>query len=316
MKRYQKVIRPLTALAGLTGAAVLLNRRLRETSLPPIDRVGGKRLPWTWRGYEIFVTEAGEGPPLILTHGIYAGASSFEFRKLAPLLARTHRVIAFDLLGCGLSAMPDVAYNPELYVDQITDLIAAFTKEPVTLAGSSLGGAFAIQAAARVPHRVAKLIGICPTGLGGVLDEDAGFFQRSFGTLVHAPVIGESAFNGIASNAAIRTFLRTRVYANPQAVTNEIVDHYHAAAHQPGARFVPARFLAGALNSNIARDLPFVAAPFLLLWGERASRTNPLSKASEYVRLARDARLITFPNSGLLPHEEEPEAVAEAILAF
>jgi pimeloyl-ACP methyl ester carboxylesterase len=316
MNRYKKILRPLSALAGLTGAAVLLNRRLRETSMPPHDHVGGRRLPWTWRGYEIFVTEAGEGPPLILTHGIYAGASSFEFRKLAPLLARTHRVIAFDLLGCGLSAMPDVAYSPELYVDQITDLITAFTNEPVTLAGSSLGGAFAIQTASRVPQRVAKLIGICPTGLGGVLDEDAGFFQRSFGTFVHAPVIGESAFNGIASNAAIGAFLRARVYADPRAVTKDIIDHYHAATHQPGARFVPARFLAGALHCNIARDLPFVAAPFLLLWGERASRTNPLSKASEYVRLARDARLVTFPNSGLLPHEEEPEAVAAAILEF
>jgi pimeloyl-ACP methyl ester carboxylesterase len=273
-------------------------------------------LPWTWRGYEIFVTEAGAGPPLILTHGVYAGASSFEFRKLAPLLAQTHRVIVFDLLGCGLSAMPDIAYTPELYVDQITDLIAAFTEGPVTLAGSSLGGAFAIQAAARAPQRVAKLIGICPTGLGGVLDEGAGFAQRSFGTLVRAPVLGESAFNGIASNAAIGAFLRARLYANPQAVTKEIVDHFHAVTHQPGARFVTARLLAGDLHCNIARDLPFVAAPFLLLWGERASRADPLSKASEYVRLAKDARLVTFPNSGLLPHEEEPEAVAATIQAF
>ena len=316
MKRFQKVLRPLTALAGLTGAAVLLNRRLREASMLPHDHIGGKRLPWEWRGHEIFVTETGQGPPLVLVHGIYAGASSFEFRKLAPLLAQTHRVIAFDLLGCGLSAMPDAPYSPELYVDQIVDLIAAFTEEPVTLVGSSLGAAFAIQAAARAPHRVTKLIGICPTGLGGVLDEDAGFAQRSLGELVHAPLLGESAFNCIASNAAIRRFLRTRVYANPENVTNDIVDHYYAVAHQPGARFVPARFLAGALNSNIARDLPFIAAPFLLLWGERASRANPLSKASEYVRLAKDARLVVFSHSGLLPHEEEPEAVAAAILAF
>lgn len=315
-KRFQKILRPLTALAGLAGAALLLNRRLRETSMLPHDRIGGKRLPWTWRGHDVFVTETGEGPPLFLVHGIYAGASSFEFRKLAPLLAQTHRVVAFDLLGCGLSAMPDVAYSPELYVDQIADLVAAFAQEPVVLAGSSLGAAFAIQTAARIPHRVAKLVGICPTGLGGVFDEDAGFAQRSLGELVHTPVIGESAFNGISSNASIRSFLRTRVYANPQAVTKEIVDHYHAVTHQPGARFVPARLLAGALNCNVARDLPFVAAPFLLLWGERASRANPLSKASEYVRLAKDARLVTFRQSGLLPHEEEPEAVASAIRAF
>ena len=51
------------------------------------------------------------GRLVLLVHGIYAGASSYEFRKIAPLLAKRHRVIAFDLLGCGLSEMPDLQYS-------------------------------------------------------------------------------------------------------------------------------------------------------------------------------------------------------------
>jgi pimeloyl-ACP methyl ester carboxylesterase len=316
LHRRARFLRRLTALAGVTGAAVLINRRLRETSIFPRDHIGGKRVPWTWRGHEIFVSEMGEGPPLILIHGIYAGASSFEFRALVPLLASRHRVITMDLLGCGLSAMPDITYSADLHVDQILDLITTHAHEPVTLLGSALGAAFAIRAAAHAPQRIATLIGICPTGLGGVFDEEPTLAQRSLRTLLHAPLLGESAFNGLASNAAIRTFLKTRIYAHPSAVTSDIVDHYHAITHQAGARFVPAALLGGALHCNVARDLPFVAAPFLILWGELASRMNPLNKAGEYVRLAKDARLVTFAQSGLLPHEEEPEATAAAILSF
>jgi len=310
------VLRPLTALAGLTGIAMLVNRRLRTTSDLPHDEVGGTRLHWTWRGYEIFATEMGSGPPLLFIHGLEPGASSFEFRRLMPLLARGHRVIAFDLLGCGLSAMPDITYSPDLFVDQIVDAIAEFAQEPVILIGRSLGAAFAIRAAAQAADRVARLVAICPTGLGGILDDEPNSTQRPVALFLRAPLIGETAFNGIASMSAVRRRLRTHFYAQPLSVSDDIVRHYYAVTHQPGARFVPAHLFGGLLNCDVARDLPFVAAPVLVLWGELASRADPLSKAAEYVRLAKDGRLVTFAQSGLMPHEEEPEATALAIETF
>jgi pimeloyl-ACP methyl ester carboxylesterase len=310
------VLRPLTALIGLTGAAALVNHRLRETSTLPHDCLGGVRKPWTWRGYDIFVTEAGSGPPILLVHSLYPGACSFEFRFLVPILARTHRVIAFDLLGCGLSAMPDISYSADLYVEHIVDAVKELVSEPVCIVGSSLGAAFSIQAAARAADQVRALIGICPTGLGDVLGGDPTPAQRSLAVLLRTPVVGESTFNGMASSPALRRFLRTQIYADPQSVTKDVIDHYYAVTHQPGARFVPAHYAAGLLNCNVARDLPFVAAPLLVIWGEQASRFNPLGKAGEYVRLAKDARLITILGSGLLPHEENPDASATAIESF
>ncbi len=304
------------ALAGLTGAAALVNRGLRESSGLPHDAIGGVRHRWQWRGYEIFATELGSGPLVLLVHGIYAGASSYEFRHLAPLLAKHHRVVAFDLLGCGLSEMPDLEYSTELFVEQIVDAIGEFSDGPMTLIGSSLGAAFAIRAATRAPDRVAHLVTICPTGLAGVLDADPNAAQRAVGLLVRSPLAGETAYNGLVSKASLGWFLRTQSYADPASVTPQVVDHYYAVTHQPGARFVPSYFVGGTLPCNVATDLPFVEAPILVLWGERASHTNPTKNAQEYVRLAKDAQLVTFPNSGLLPHEEEPEATAAAIEQF
>ena len=72
---------------------------------------------------------------------------------------------------------------------------------------------------------------------------------------------------------------------------------------------MPAHFVGGGLNCDVARDLPFVDAPLLVAWGERASRFSPLANAGEFLKLAQHAKLVTFPNSSLLPHEEEPEAM-------
>jgi pimeloyl-ACP methyl ester carboxylesterase len=110
--------------------------------------------------------------------------------------------------------------------------------------------------------------------------------------------------------------LAHQAYADRDRATADVVDHYYAVTHQPGARFVPAAFIGGRLNCDVARDLPFLTVPVQLLWGERASRTSPRVNADEFLRLARDGRLVTFSDSGLLPHEEEPEAVDAALEGF
>jgi pimeloyl-ACP methyl ester carboxylesterase len=311
----KRLIRPLAAGAGITGALAAINRGLRTGPLPA-NSLGGTQRRWTWRGYEIFVTEAGEGSPVMLVHGIYPGASTFEYRKLFELLAQRHRVIAFDLLGCGLSDHPNLGYSAELFTEQIVDAAAELAGAPVTIVGSMLGAAFAIRAAARARDRVHGLVAIAPAGLNGILDDEPHFARTTMTTAFRAALLGESIFNALVSRPALRWYLENRVYADAHSATKEVVDHYYAVAHQPGARFVPAYLIGGGLNCNVARDLPFVEAPLLVAWGEQASSDAPLASAGEFVKLAQRARLVTFPQSGLLPQEEEPEAMRNAIEDF
>jgi pimeloyl-ACP methyl ester carboxylesterase len=311
----KKFVRPLAAGAGVTGAIAAFNRSVSNVPLPANALHGAVRR-WDWRGHGVFATELGSGPLVILVHGVYAGASSYEFRNLFPLLAQTHRVVAFDFLGCGLSDRPNLGYSADLFTEQIIDAIAEFgPTEPVTLIGSSLGGAFVIRAAARTTRRVNALVTICPAGLGGILDRPATGAQRAVAGSIRSPFLGEALFNALGSRPSIRFFLR-QTYGDDARVMPEVVDHYYALSHQPGARFVPAHFVGGLLNCNVAQDLPFVDAPMLIAWGERASVFSPLANAGEFLKLAQHAKLVTFANSGLLPHEEEPVAMLEAIEAF
>ncbi len=299
----------------MTGALAATNRALSNAPLPT-NALGGTPRSWSWHGNEIFATEAGSGPPVLLVHGVYAGASSYEFRKLFALLARRHRVVAFDLIGCGLSDKPKLAYSAEFFVEQIADAVGELAQEPVAVVASSLGAAFAIRAATRVRDAIARLAVICPTGLGGKLDKGPKGPGPAITALFRSPILGEAAFNALASKASIRAFLTKQIYADPAHVTRDVVDHYYAVTHQPGARYVPAALVGGALDCDVARDLPFLTVPLAVLWGERASTVNPRSNADEFLRLTRDARLATFAHSGLLPHEEEPEAVDDELASF
>jgi pimeloyl-ACP methyl ester carboxylesterase len=163
---------------------------------------------------------------------------------------------------------------------------------------------------------VKHLVAICPTGLGGVLDEPATGAQRAVAAVFRSPLLGEGLWNALASRPSLRWFLVNQSYADKASVTPEIVDHYYAVTHQPGARYVAAHFVGGLLNCNVARDLPFVEAPTLICWGEKAPWISKLEQAGEFMKLGQDIKLATFPTSGLLPHEEEPEATATAIMSF
>jgi pimeloyl-ACP methyl ester carboxylesterase len=272
-------------------------------------------VPWRWRGHDIFATQDGSGPLVLLVHGIYAGSSSYEYRKLFPLLARNYRVVAIDLLGCGLSDRPNLAYSAQLYVDQIADAIEFFGPGAAALVGSSMGAAFSTLAAARLGRQVGSLALVCPTGIG-TLERAANGTQNALRRFILTPVLGQAFFDALASRPSLRWFLVNQAYADPASATPEVVEDYWIATHQPGSRYVPAHFVGGALNCSIREALPQVPVSVLVTWGERADTTSPVSSAPQYVELARKGELATFAHSRLLPHEEEPDAFAARLETF
>ena len=115
-------------------------------------------------GYRRAFRIAGEGPPLLLIHGI--GDSSRTWEQIIPLLAREHLVIAPDLLGHGGSDKPRADYSVAAYANGMRDLLAVLDIDKVTLVGHSLGGGVAMQFAYQYPERVERLALVSSGGLG------------------------------------------------------------------------------------------------------------------------------------------------------
>ncbi|GGZ38833.1 alpha/beta fold hydrolase [Streptomyces poonensis] len=115
-------------------------------------------------GYRRAYRLAGEGPPLVLIHGI--GDSSATWAEVIPDLARRHTVIAPDLLGHGASDKPRADYSVAAYANGVRDLLTALGIESATLAGHSLGGGVAMQFAYQFPERTERLILVSAGGVG------------------------------------------------------------------------------------------------------------------------------------------------------
>ncbi|MFD7818127.1 alpha/beta fold hydrolase [Streptomyces sp. NPDC059785] len=115
-------------------------------------------------GYRRAYRLAGQGPPLVLIHGI--GDSSATWAGLIPDLARTHTVIAPDLLGHGASDRPRADYSVAAYANGVRDLLATLDIESATLVGHSLGGGVAMQFAYQFPERTERLILVSAGGVG------------------------------------------------------------------------------------------------------------------------------------------------------
>jgi pimeloyl-ACP methyl ester carboxylesterase len=115
-------------------------------------------------GYKRVFRIAGEGPPLLLIHGI--GDSSSTWLSVMPALARSHLVIAPDLLGHGESDKPRADYSVAAYANGMRDLLGVLGVDRVSLVGHSLGGGVAMQFAYQFPEHTERLVLVGSGGVG------------------------------------------------------------------------------------------------------------------------------------------------------
>jgi pimeloyl-ACP methyl ester carboxylesterase len=140
-------------------------------------------------------SETGSGRPLVLLHGI--GMSHAAWNAVTPCLRRTRRVIAFDIAGFGLTSPLPKGTRPT-----IANLVEGLERSlhemgidvPVDMAGNSLGGCMALEAARRGIAR--SVVAISPIGLWSAhpsphvkyVFRGMRFLARSVPTLVKATV--------------------------------------------------------------------------------------------------------------------------------
>jgi pimeloyl-ACP methyl ester carboxylesterase len=299
----------LLAIGGISGGLALYNRRLERGGGRLPNRLGGEVRYYRWRGGDLAYSVAGEGEPLLLVHGVYAGASSFEFRKNFEELSKSFRVYALDLFGCGMSERPSRRYEPEDVASQVEDFVREEIRDSAHLVASSLSAALVVPALVRSPRLFQKLVLICPTGYG-TLDRPSGRLGDVIYGLFLAPVLGNTLYHAIVSGWGIRYYLRSMAYHNKDLVTEELVEDYYGISHQPGAKYFPAAFVSGKLNLGVADLWPRVPHRTLICWGLEA-RTVPVGEVQRFVENNPRSEPRIFKDAGLLPHDERARTFNE-----
>ena len=265
-------------------------------------------------GHEIAFRTAGDGPVVVLLHGM-AGCSA-TWLEVMPALALRFTVLAPDLLGHGASAKPRSEYSVSAHANVVRDLLAALGHDRATVVGQSFGGGVAMQFAYQFPARCERLVLVSSGGLGpevnGLLRTlsvpgaehllallctralcDGG--ERIIGWLGRAglrpgPALVETmrAWGALQDPAARRSFFRT---------LRAVVD--------------------GRGQSVSATDRLYLTSrmPTMIVWGADDALI-PVAHAEAAHKAIAGSRLEIFEGVGHFPHCEAPQRFADVLVDF
>ena len=275
------------------------------TMLPRTVTVDGNRI-----SYRV----AGDGPVLLLVHGMAGSAETWK--HVMPALAGRFTVLAPDLLGQGESDEPDGEYSLGAHANALSGLMHSLGYERATFVGQSLGGGVAMQLAYDHPHRCERLVLVDSGGLG----QELSFYLR----MLSLPGL-ESIFPLLcnpwlrdAGNRVATWLDRTGVGSTPSG--QEIWRSYASLA-DPGKRRAFFRSLHGVIDfsgqtvSALERLHRASLLPTLIVWGAE-DPFIPVSHAIAAHEALPGSRLEIFDGVGHYPHCEAPERFVALLLDF
>ncbi len=256
---------------------------------------------------------AGRGPLLVLLHGIAGTSSTWD--EVLPALARSHTVLAPDLLGHGATGKPQGDYSLGAYANAVRDLLEALGLKRGTLVGHSLGGGVSLQFSYQFPERCERLVLVSSGGLG----REVHALLRAAalpGAEVVLPWLCVAGRNSVGRLVHALGSLGLRASADLEETWRSFV-----SLEEPGARRAFLHTVRGIIDLGgqrvSAHDRLYLAEelPTLIVWGEQ----DPLIPA-EHGRQAHaripGSRLVVFPGAGHFPHRDEPLRFVETLVDF
>ena len=265
-------------------------------------------------GYNRAFIMAGQGPAILLLHGI--GMNHKTWLPVLPDLAKNFTVIAPDLLGHGESDKPRADYSIAGYANGMRDLLTYLDIPSVTVVGNSLGGGIAMQFAYQFPEMTERIVLVASGGLG-----------RSVNPVIRALTVpGSGPLLAVAVTPAVRKVAvpaLSLVAKSGLPATQDLpglVEAYEALAddHSRTAfRHVlrAACDWRGQVITMIDRAYLARTVPTLVVWGDR-DLVIPVKHAYSAHELLPGSRLEIFPGAGHMPHEDDPARFSRALTDF
>ncbi len=257
-------------------------------------------------GVRLHVRDTGprDAPVVVLLHGF--GSSLHTWEPWAKELATKYRVIRYDQPGFGLTGPdPTGNYSDARGMAVLAALMDRLGVARASLIGNSMGGKIAWMFAADHPDRVSKLVLVSPDGFAS-----PGF---EYGKKPDVPALVKLLPYTLPT-AMVKMNLAP-AYANPQALTDDLLARYRDMMLAPGVRAAMIARMEQVMLQPPEPMLRKIKAPTLLLWGERDAMI-PFTNAQDYLKDIPDARLIALPDLGHVPMEEAPARSLAPVAAF
>jgi pimeloyl-ACP methyl ester carboxylesterase len=236
--------------------------------------------------------EAGDGPPVVLLHGLFGALSNFgplfdhftpKYRVLVPMLP--------------LYTLPMLNTNVPALAEFLDRFLRFKGLKDVNLLGNSLGGHVALVYCSRIGmDRIRTLI---LTGSSGLY---------------------ENAFGGSFPRREDKEYLRKKIaltFHDPKHVTDDLVEECYVTVNDKAKLIRILSLAKSAIRHNMASEIPKLRMPVLLIWGRQDTITPP-HVAEEFHTLFPNNELHWIDNCGHAPMMEHPaefNAILEKWLA-
>jgi pimeloyl-ACP methyl ester carboxylesterase len=264
-------------------------------------------------GHRVSYRRAGNGPLLVLLHGIAGSSATWE--DVIPRLSGCHTVIAPDLLGHGDSSKPRGDYSLGAYANLIRDLLGALGEERGTIVGHSLGGGIALQFAYQFPERCERLVLVSSGGLGRELHP----LLRAAalpGAEVVLPWLCVAGRHGVGTVARALGRIGLRASADLEEIWRNFASLEEPDARQAFLHTVRAIIDLGGQRVSATDRLYLASAlPTLIIWGER-DPLIPARHGHEAHEKIPGSRLEIFSGAGHFPYRDDPQRFADTLLEF
>jgi pimeloyl-ACP methyl ester carboxylesterase len=249
-----------------------------------------------------------DGQPVVLVHGFstpyFIFDPTFEFLKESGF-----RVLRYDLFGRGWSDRPKLPYNIHLFVKQLADLLDALEiKQPIALAGLSMGGPISTAFIDRYPERVSRQILIDPAGARSIA------LTRLLTTAL-IPGVGELIIGVFGSGNMVKSVASD--FFDPA-----LIEHFQAR-YKVQMQFYGFKrsILSTMRNGMLASFYDYyqrvgcLKKRTLLFWGHN-DHTVPFGHSKDILAAIPHAEFHIIEDCGHIPHYEKPQVVNPILLEF
>jgi pimeloyl-ACP methyl ester carboxylesterase len=281
----------------------------------------GYQRDWMWRGWQTRYTflpckTQTHSPPILFLHGF--GASIGHWRKNLPFFAQHRPVYALDLLGFGASEKAAIAYDANFWTAQVHAFWETFIDTPVILVGNSIGSLIALNTAVKHPKMVQGLVLISlpdPSVRQDLIPAWCRPIVASIERIFTGDWLLKPLFYWVRQPTIVRPWAQI-AYANPAAVTDELVDILATPARDRWAAETFTQILRSmthpSFGPRVSAVLPSLEQPILLMWGKQ-DRMIPPGFADDFAALNPRIQLLELDQAGHCPQDEIPDIVNPAI---
>ncbi len=268
----------------------------------------------TIHGHERAYVKTGEGPAMLLLHGL--GCDHTTWQPVLAALSRRYTVIAPDLLGHGLSAKPRADYSVGGYANGMRDLLTVLGIDKVTVVGHSFGGGVAMQFAYQFPERTERMVLVAPGGLGpevtpAIRAITLPGFHQAMG-LVTLPGVRQLTTLGLRTLAATGA-----PHVRDLDEVAAIVDSFKDPQARRAIRHVVSAVVdwRGQIVTMVDRAYLTQAMPMCVMWGTEDA-VIPVKHAGLAAEFAPGATVEVIANAGHFPHKDHPQRFVKLLDEF